>query len=148
PRPTPHPAHPVNDTPDQTDTPPANEPDQALLEVWEHWNTREGRETYAYMTVDTLLATFAVSSTESNQDNRTVLMPVQVEDVIQRDRSYYNRYLRRALPNPLRDAKQLVLFSNIPHTDSDALQSAMHSVQQWCSRANLARMYSAVNTGG
>ncbi|REK89477.1 hypothetical protein DY245_15395 [Streptomyces inhibens] len=117
-------------------------------EVWEHWNTREGRETYAYMTVDTLLATFAVSSTESNQDNRTVLMPVQVEDVVQRDRSYYNRYLRRALPNPLRDAKQLVLFSNIPLTDSDALQSAMHSVQQWCSRANLARMYSAVNTGG
>ncbi|MFD9814574.1 hypothetical protein [Streptomyces sp. NPDC059080] len=117
-------------------------------EVWEHWKTREGRETYAYMTVDTLLATFAVSSAEAHRDNRTVLMPVRVEDVIQRDRSYYNRYLRRALPNPLRDAKQLVLFSNIPLADADALQSAMHAVQQWCSRANLARMYSAVNSGG
>ncbi|MDX2765583.1 hypothetical protein, partial [Streptomyces europaeiscabiei] len=31
PRPTPHPAHPLNDPTDQTDTPPANEPDQALL---------------------------------------------------------------------------------------------------------------------
>jgi hypothetical protein len=115
--------------------------------VWENWMTREGRETYAYMTVDTLLAAFAVSSTEAAPDQRTVLMPVQVADVTERDRGYYNRYLRRNLPNPLRDAKQLVLFSNIPVADSDALGSAMHSIQQRCSRANLARVYAAINTG-
>ncbi|WP_411130401.1 phosphotransferase family protein, partial [Streptomyces sp. x-19] len=39
PRPTPHPAHPVNDTPDQTDTPPASEPDQALLARIHQLNT-------------------------------------------------------------------------------------------------------------
>lgn len=117
-------------------------------EVWEQWATREGRETYAYLTLDALLAAFAVSSTESGGPDRTVLMPVQVGDVVQRDRGYYNRYLRRALPNPLRDAKQLVLFSNIPLTDSDTVRTAMDSVQRWCSRSNLAQMYAAVNAGG
>ncbi len=115
--------------------------------IWENWMTREGRETYAYMTVDTLLAAFAVDSIEATPDQRTVLMPVQATDVTERDRGYYNRYLRRNLPNPLRDAKQLVLFSHIPIADSDALGSAMHCVRQWCSRANLARVYAAVNTG-
>ncbi|MGW1177203.1 hypothetical protein ACWD4P_26240 [Kitasatospora sp. NPDC002543] len=115
--------------------------------IWEHWTTREGRETYAYMTLDTLLAAFAVSSTEASRPDRTVLMPVQVSDVTQRDRGYYNRYLRRALPNPLRDAKQLVLFSNVPLADSDTLGKAMDSVQRWCSHASLARMYAAVNSG-
>ncbi|WP_049658029.1 hypothetical protein [Kitasatospora sp. MY 5-36] len=115
--------------------------------IWEHWTTREGRETYAYMTLDALLAAFAVSSTEASRPDRTVLMPVQVSDVTQRDRGYYNRYLRRALPNPLRDAKQLVLFSNVPLADSDTLGRAMDSVQRWCSHASLARMYAAVNSG-
>ncbi|MFJ4806921.1 sterol carrier protein domain-containing protein, partial [Streptomyces murinus] len=51
PRPTPHPAHPVNDTPDQTDTPPANQHDQALLEVkdslapWNHGRWRLSGDT-------------------------------------------------------------------------------------------------------
>ncbi|EST25413.1 hypothetical protein [Streptomyces roseochromogenus] len=117
-------------------------------QAWQNWVTREGRETYAYMTLDALLAAMAVHSTEAAQDDRTVLVPVRVTDVLRRDRAYYNRYLRRALPNPLRDAKQLVLFSNIPITDSRALGEAMHCLQQWCSKGSLARVYSAINSGG
>lgn len=115
--------------------------------VWESWVTREGRETYAYMTLDGLLAAFAVSSTDAPQTERTVLMPLTVADVLQRDRAYYNRYLRRNLPNPLKDAKQLVLFANIPVTDSDTLGEAMGCLQQWCSKGSLARVYKAINSG-
>ncbi|OIJ90511.1 hypothetical protein BIV23_40345 [Streptomyces monashensis] len=117
-------------------------------EVWQNWVTREGRETYAYMTLDSLLAAVAVHSTEVAQNQRTVLMPVQPTDVLRRDRTYYNRYLRRALPNPLRDAKQLVLFTNIPVGDTRSLSEGMHCLQQWCSKGSLARVYSAINSGG
>lgn len=122
--------------------------DGECRQVWQSWVTREGRETYAYLTLDALLAAVAVNSCEAAQEERTVMMPLQVTDVLRRDRAYYNRYLRRALPNPLKDAKQLVLFSNIPVTDSRSLGEAMHSMQQWCSKASLARVYAAVNSGG
>ncbi|MEU6504865.1 class I SAM-dependent methyltransferase [Streptomyces sp. NPDC046942] len=117
-------------------------------DVWKKWATREGRETYAYMTLDALLAAIAVHSTEAAQEERTVLMPVTAADVIRRDRAYYNRYLRRALPNPLKDAKQMVLFSNVPVADSGALAQGMQVLQQWCSKGSLARVYSAINSGG
>lgn len=126
----------------------AEQGDGECAEVWRSWVTREGRETYAYMTLDSLLAAVAVHSTEAAQEQRTVLMPVRLADVTRRDRAYYNRYLRRALPNPLRDAKQLVLFSNIPVTDSESLSQGMHCLQQWCSKGNLARVYTAINQGG
>lgn len=126
----------------------AEQGDGECREVWQSWVTREGRETYAYMTLDTLLAAFAVSSTDAPQDERTVLMPVKVADVLQRDRAYYNRFLRRNLPNPLKDAKQLVLFVNIPVADSESLGEAMGCLQQWCSKGNLARVYKAINSGG
>ncbi|MFF4752638.1 hypothetical protein ACWD5R_11520 [Streptomyces sp. NPDC002514] len=126
----------------------AEQDDGECGQVWQSWVTREGRETYAYMTLDGLLAAVAVHSTEAAQDERTVLMPVRVTDVLRRDRAYYNRYLRRALPNPLRDAKQMVLFSNVPATDSRALGKGMQCLQQWCSKGNLARVYSAINSGG
>src|SRR5881392_337294 len=100
------------------------------------------------MTLDALLAEVAVASTEAAQDERTALMPLRVEDVLCRDRAYYNRYLRRNLPNPLKDAKQMVLFSNLPVADSRSLGEAMHCLQQWCSKGNLARVYSAINSGG
>ncbi|CAL9476121.1 hypothetical protein SUDANB6_02939 [Streptomyces sp. enrichment culture] len=122
--------------------------DGECAEVWQSWVTREGRETYAYMTLDSLLAAVAVHSTEAAQEQRTVLMPVRLADVMRRDRAYYNRYLRRALPNPLRDAKQLVLFSNVPVSDTGTLGDGMHCLQQWCSKGNLARVYAAINSGG
>ncbi|UWM51250.1 hypothetical protein N0X72_20860 [Streptomyces carpaticus] len=116
--------------------------------VWRTWATREGRETYAYLTLDALLTSMAVHSTEAAQEERTVLMPVNATDVTRRDRAYYNRYLRRALPNPLKDAKQMVLFSNVPIADSQALSQGMQVLQQWCGRSGLARVYAAVNSGG
>ncbi|MGW5465830.1 hypothetical protein [Streptomyces sp. NPDC003996] len=117
-------------------------------QVWQSWVTREGRETYAYMTLDALLTAVAAHSTEARQEERTVLMPIRSTDILRRERAYYNRYLQRALPNPLEDAKQLVLFSNVPVTDSDALGEGMHCLQQWCNKANLARVYCAINSGG
>ncbi|MFF9238363.1 hypothetical protein ACF1AY_15720 [Streptomyces sp. NPDC014776] len=122
--------------------------DGECAEVWQSWVTREGRETYAYMTLDALLAAVAVHSTEAAQEQRTVLMPVRIGDVRRRDRAYYNRYLRRALPNPLRDAKQMVLFTNVPIADTESLSEGMHCLQQWCSKGSLARVYSAINQGG
>lgn len=116
--------------------------------VWEGWVTREGRETYAYLTLDSLLAAFAVNSVEADQAERTVLMPMRVDDVLRRDRAYYNRYLKRSIPNPLRDAKQLVLFANVPVSDVVALNAGMACLQQWCSKTNLARVYAAINRGG
>ncbi|MBV7694735.1 hypothetical protein [Streptomyces sp. TRM70350] len=126
----------------------AEQGDGECADVWRSWVTREGRETYAYMTLDALLAAVAVHSTEAAQEQRTVLIPVRLADVMRRDRAYYNRYLRRALPNPLRDAKQLVLFSNVPVTDSESLSEGMHCLQQWCSKGSLARVYAAINSGG
>ncbi|WP_454395190.1 hypothetical protein [Streptomyces sp. JNUCC 63] len=117
-------------------------------EVWRSWATREGQETYAYMTLDALLAAVAVHSTEAAQEQRTVLMPVKLADVLRRDRAYYNRYLRRALPNPLKDAKQMILFTNVPVTDAQSLECGMHCLQQWCSKTSLARVYAAINSGG
>lgn len=122
--------------------------EEPCADVWESWVTREGRETYAYLTLDALLAAFAVHSTEAPQEERTVLMPVQVGDVLRRDRAYYNRYLRRAIPNPQRDAKQLVLFSNVPVSDARSLGEGMQCLQQWCSKGSLARIYAAINSGG
>ncbi|MFD7642498.1 hypothetical protein ACFV4P_17770 [Kitasatospora sp. NPDC059795] len=122
--------------------------DDQCRPVWNAWCVREGRETYAYLTLDALLSTVAVSSTESTGSDPTILMPVHVSDVTRRNRTYYNRYLRRALSNPLRDAKQLVLFSNIRLSDTDRLRSAMDAMQRWCSRSTLARVYSAASTAG
>lgn len=122
--------------------------DEPCAEVWRSWVTREGRETYAYLTLDALLAGFAVNSADAAQDELTVLMPVQVTDVLRRDRAYYQRYLRRAIPNPLRDAKQLVLFTNVPVTDARSLSEGMACLQHWCSKSNLARVYAAINSGG
>jgi hypothetical protein len=126
----------------------AEEDADECADVWRSWVTREGRETYAYMTLDSLLAAVAVHSSEAAQEQRTVLMPVRPTDVMRRDRAYYNRYLRRALPNPLKDAKQMVLFSNIPVTDSESLSEGLHCLQQWCSKSSLARVYAAVNQEG
>ncbi len=116
--------------------------------VWRSWATREGRETYAYVTLDALLAAVAVNSAEVVQEQRTVLMPVRAGDVLLRDRAYYNRYLRRAIPNPLKDAKQLVLFSNVPVGDARSLGEGMQTLQRWCGKSSLARVYAAINSGG
>lgn len=85
----------------------------------------QGQETYAYLTVDELLTAFAINSVESDCRNRTVLMPIQRSDILRKDRNYYNRFLAKRLANPLNDAKQLVLFQNIPLSDTGALRQAL-----------------------
>ncbi|NYJ35873.1 hypothetical protein [Nocardiopsis aegyptia] len=121
--------------------------DSACAEIWENWSAREGRETYAYLTLDDLITLFAVNSADSARENGTVLLPAEAGDVLVRQRHYYNRYLTRRLANPLEDAKQLVLFRNIPVSDPEALGAAMSSIQGSCSKRNLARVYSAINPG-
>ncbi|MEU2429626.1 hypothetical protein ABZ611_08880 [Streptomyces sp. NPDC007861] len=109
--------------------------------VWEEWSAREGRETYAYLTVDELIKEFAISSAEAGG---TIMIPRLAQDVATAPRNYYNRYLRHRLANPLNDSKQLVLFSNIPVSDADALLEAMTTVRKMCSKKSMARMHSAI----
>ncbi|MBB4743740.1 hypothetical protein BJY16_007199 [Actinoplanes octamycinicus] len=119
--------------------------DAACRTAWEAWLLREGRETYAYMTADQLLTAFVVHSAGADCD--TVLMPVMAGDVGRVDRHYYNRFLAKQLANPLRDAKQLVLFCNVPRSDTDTLRNGLGVLAERCSKPNLARTYTAITKG-
>lgn len=123
----------------------ADQGDTTCWRVWESWLLREGRETYAYMTADQLLTAFTVHSAQADTD--TVLMPVQTGDIRRVDRHYYNRFLTKRLANPLPDAKQLVLFQNVPRGDAAALRQGFDVVQDFCGKPSLARMYTAINRG-
>lgn len=114
-------------------------------QVWDAWLLREGRETYAYLTVDELLTAFAAHSAEADTD--TMLMPVQAGDIRCVDRRYYNRFLTKRLANPLPDAKQLILFQNVPRRDVAALRSAFELARGVCGKPSLARVYAAINEG-
>jgi hypothetical protein len=116
--------------------------------VWNDWAAREGRETYAYLTLDELITAVAVHSAEASGERRTVLLPARADDIIVRHRHYYSRYLRKRLANPLTDAKQLVLFSHIDVADSEILGEALAAVRGTCGKQNLARVYTALNPGG
>lgn len=123
------------------------EGDAECSQVWNEWSIREGRETYAYLTTDELLTEFAVNSAQAPHDRPTVLLPAKAEDVLIRQRHYYNRYLTTRLANPLWDAKQLVLFRNLPVTDSAMLTEALTGVRESFSKHNLARVYAALAPG-
>ncbi|AHH16257.1 hypothetical protein NONO_c14540 [Nocardia nova SH22a] len=116
--------------------------------TWHGWLAREGRETYAYLTADDLLTAFAMNSLEGRPDQDAVLMPVCAEDVCMRDRRYYNRFLAKRLANPLVDAKQLILFQNIPAHDAHTVQRALATLQQLCSKRNVARLHTAIHWRG
>lgn len=119
--------------------------DTDCWQVWESWLLREGRETYAYMTADQLITAFAVHSAEA--DTGTVLVPARASDIHRVDRHYYNRFLAKRLANPLPDAKQLILFQNVPRDDTAALRQAFDAAQGRCGKSSLARMYAAINKG-
>ncbi|MFF3326934.1 hypothetical protein [Streptomyces sp. NPDC002889] len=110
--------------------------------VWREWIEREGHETYVYLTLNELLTEFAISSAEANTN--TVMMPRTPRDVVTPERAYYTRYLRNRLPNPLPDGKQLVLFTNIPANDTEALTAGIETLRPLCSRAAMARLHSAL----
>lgn len=116
--------------------------------IWNSWLAREGRETYAYLTVDDLLTAFAINSLEGRPGQDAVLMPICAEDVFTRDRRYYNRFLAKRLPNPLLDAKQLILFQNIPLDDTHTMQQALATMQHLCSKPNFARLHTAIHWRG
>lgn len=101
-----------------------------------------------YLTADELLTAFAVQSVKTEAAMPSILMPVQPSDVFVRERHYYNRFLGKNLANPLSDAKQMVLFQNIPVTDSDALQQALGTIRQHCSNPSIARVHTAIHTRG
>ncbi|WP_308163242.1 hypothetical protein [Nocardia alni] len=123
--------------------------DTDCTQVWGTWLAREGRETYAYLTADELLTAFAMHSAEMCTNMPpSALMPVLPEDVFVRERHYYNRFLNKSLANPLTDAKQMVLFQNIPLTDTEALQRALGTIRGHCSKSNLARVHTAIHTRG
>lgn len=119
--------------------------DRACRQVWQKWLLREGRETYAYLTLDQLLCAFVVHSASAGTD--TVLMPVQDGDISRVDRHYYNRFLNKQLANPLPDAKQLVLLRNVPRGDAATMSQALEAVAGQCGKSSLARMYTAINKG-
>ncbi|MEV2275711.1 hypothetical protein AB0I72_08995 [Nocardiopsis sp. NPDC049922] len=76
-----------------------------------------------------------------------MLLSAESGDILVRRRNYYDRYLASRLANPLEDAKQLVLFRNIPLSDAESLGEAMHAVRGSCGKRGLARVDSAVNCG-
>ncbi|MEU8886243.1 hypothetical protein [Streptomyces hydrogenans] len=116
-----------------------NEPCAA---VWGEWIEREGHETYVYLTLSELLTEFAISSAEANTN--TVMMPRTARDVLTPGRAYYTRYLHNRLPNPLPDGKQLVLFTNIPAHDTEAITAGVETLRPLCNRATMARLHSAL----
>lgn len=123
------------------------EGDAECSQVWNEWSIREGRETYAYLTTDELLTEIAVNSAQATHDRPTVLLPAKAEDIVTRQRHYYNRYLSARLANPLWDAKQLVLFRNLPVSDSAMLTEALTGVRESFSKHDLARVYAALAPG-
>jgi hypothetical protein len=42
----------------------------------------------------------------------------------------------------------MVLFQNIPVTDSEALQQALGAIRQHCSKPSLARVHTTIHTRG
>lgn len=97
-----------------------------------------------------MLTEFAVNSARADRADPappTVLLPAGMEDIVVRQRHYYNRYLTKRLANPLWDAKQLVLFRNIPVADSAMLTQALIGVRTAFSKHNLARVYAALTPG-
>ncbi|WP_030209207.1 hypothetical protein [Streptomyces sp. NRRL S-87] len=120
----------------------AEDGDERGAAVWGEWIEREGHETYIYLTLGELLAEFAIRSAEANTG--TVMMPLTSDDVITPERAYYTRYLRKRLPNALPDGKQLVLFTNVPTSDTEALRAGMEILRPLCSREAMARLHSAL----
>lgn len=118
--------------------------DKQIEEIWKSWIEREGSETYAYMTLDQLLGTIALKSTEVSEGEESILLPILPKDVIRTPRAYYNRLLKSQLPNPLYDGKQLVLFQKTLLSDADKIQSGLEVIQTHCTKSTLAKLYSRI----
>lgn len=116
--------------------------------IWNEWLKREGAETYAYMSLSSLLGSFAIESLVSSNGDK-VLLPVKSEDVRMIPRAYYNHFLESQLSNPLKDGKQLVLFEaiDLKSRDSDTkdkMAEALNTLSEYCTKATLAEIYTVI----
>ena len=123
----------------------ADKGDNECSKIWNEWLTREGAETYTYMTLNKFLGSVAMQSFIAS-DSKKILLPVQRDDVLIAPRLYYDRFLSRNLSNPLMDAKQLVLFKAIDTTNKSAANKkealmALDVLGEHCERDTLAEIY-------
>lgn len=118
--------------------------DEAALEVWNKWLSREGSETYVYMTIGRLLGSMAMRSLEVT-DGKRLLVPQRFSDVMVIQRRYYNRYLARQLSNPLPDAKQLILFKSVDvRSDEDGVANGLDVLTEHATRETISRIYGPI----
>jgi hypothetical protein len=118
--------------------------DEAAVDVWNKWLSREGSETYVYMTIGRLLGSMAMRSLEVT-DGKRLLVPERPSDVMVIQRRYYNRYLQQQLSNPLPDAKQLILFRSIDvREDAQGVASAMDVLTEHSTRETISRIYGPI----
>lgn len=114
--------------------------------VWDAWLSREGSETYTYMTTGQFVGSVVLRSIENSEDRDSILLPEKATDVKTVPRFYYNRFLRKRLANPLFDGKQQVLFKKIPLKDTDAIYRGLEIIQLHCPKNMLSNIYSTINS--
>jgi hypothetical protein len=122
--------------------------DESAKCIWEDWLKRESSETYIYMTLNELIGTVAVQSFAASEGSK-ILLPTKSEDVAVVPRSYYNRFLRGQLSNPLPDGKQMVLFEVVDTLDQGLsngrkVAEALDTVSNHCSKKVLSEIYDPV----
>lgn len=121
-----------------------DEGDEEATAVWDKWLSREGSETYVYMTIGRLLGSMTMRSLEVT-DGKQLLVPERPSDVLVVPRRYYNRYLQRQLSNPLPDAKQLILFKSVDvQNDKQGVANAMDVLTEHASRETISRIYGPI----
>lgn len=118
--------------------------DSPAMTIWNEWLEREGSETYVYMTIGRLLGSAALRSLEAT-NGRQVLLPTSPSEVVITPRGYYNRFLRKQLSTPLRDAKQLILFRSYdPRTQQDEIASSLGALTDHCTKDTISRIYGPI----
>lgn len=118
--------------------------DEVATDVWEKWLSREGAETYVYMTIGRLVGSMAMRSLEVT-DGKQLLVPRRASDVLIVPRRYYNRYLNRHLSNPLPDAKQLILFNSVDvKNDKQGVADALDVLTEHATRETISRIYGPI----
>lgn len=116
--------------------------------IWSEWLSREGSETYNYMTTSNFIGVTAIESFTAT-NGTGILLPVKLNDVLAVPRAYYNRFLEGQLSNPLKDGKQLVLFESLDlssnsASSSDKISEALSTISEHCSKETLANIYTTI----
>jgi len=122
--------------------------DKESTAIWSNWLSREGSETYVYMTLNKLIGAVAVQSFTASQGAK-ILLPVKSEDVAVAPRAYYNRFLQGRLSNPILDGKQMVLFESIDTSDQSSanekkVAEALNTMSAHCSKEVLSEIYDPI----